>query len=231
MIHRKRIEVATDLIAEALEKNWDRKRLEKELSKKYEEEGISPLRGLALPLDIIDKEMSTLYVVAKYGLGLSEDMDEVFSTEKKLERAAELLLEKGADARQQILQEFGGIDSNTLSRIFRVIFTSVVLGFRPEEDLIKLLHKAKEAFPEEERTVKKYARFYIAFRVAEAIAKGEVTDKLSKEALKQSLSLKINLPKILPDDEYIYIIAKEVFKVDDNTLRRILKIEGRRKRR
>ncbi|UXD21736.1 hypothetical protein IPA_07390 [Ignicoccus pacificus DSM 13166] len=226
MVHRKRISVAVDLVGEALEEEWDRERLKKELSKRYEAEGLSPLRGLALPLDILDKELSTLYVVSKYGLGLEEEVDHLFDYEKRLEKAAELLLKEGGKARNEVRELVGIIDSNTLSRIFRVVFTAVVLGFRPEEDLIKLLHKALEAFPEEERTVKKYSRFYIAFRVAEAIAKGEVTSKLDKEALKQSLALRIGLPKILPDDEYIYTIAKEVFGVDEGLLRKILKVEN-----
>ena len=231
LVYRKRVTVAVDLIGEALEEEWDRERLKKELSKRYEEEGISPLRGLALPIDILDKELSTLYVVSKYGLGIEDETSHLFEYEEKLERAAELLLEKGAESREEVRKLLGGVDSNTLSRAFRVVFTAVVLGFRPEEELIRLLHRAKEAFPEEEKTVKKYSRFYIAFRVAEAIAKGEVNSKVDKEALKQSLALRLGLPKILPDDEYVYVIAKEVFGVDEEKLQRILKLKRGERRK
>jgi len=225
LVHRRRIEIAVDLVGEALEKDWDRARLEKELSKRYEEEDISPFRGLALPADIIDKEMSTLYVVSKYGLGLDEETSQIFDYERRLEKAAEIIMRKEPDARAKVLELVGEINSNTLSRIFRVVFTAIILGFRQEEDLIRLLHAAQQLFPEEARTVKKYARFYIAFKVAEAIAKGDVYDKLTKEALKQSLALRLNLPKILPDDDYIYTIAKEVFNVNEKKLKNILKVK------
>ncbi len=225
MIHRKRVELVTDLIAETLEEGWDRERVKKELYKRYSEAGISPFRGIALPPDILDKEMATFYVISKYGLGMDEELGQVIETERKLEDAAEKLLQKGAEARDEILLSLGPIDSNVLSRIFRVVFTAVILGFRPEEDLIKLLHKALEAFPDMEKTIRKYARFYIAFRVAEAIAKGEVRNRVEKEALKQSLALRIGLPKIIPDDNYIYTIAREVFKVPETQLRKILKLK------
>ena len=225
MVHRKRVELVTDLIAEALEEGWDRERIKKEMYRRYNEQGISPFRGIALPPDILDKEMATFYVISKYGLGLDEDLGDVIEFERKLERAAELILEKGEKARDEVLELLGPVDSNVLSRIFRVVFTAVVLGFKPEDELIRLLHKALEAFPDMEKTIRKYARFYIAFRVAEAIAKGDVRNREEKEAMKQSLALRINLPKIIPDDNYIYTIAREVFKVPDEQLRRILKVK------
>ncbi|ABU82103.1 DUF2192 domain-containing protein [Ignicoccus hospitalis] len=225
MVHRKRVEVVTDLIAEALEEGWDRERLKKEMYKRYEEHGISPLRGIALPPDILDKELATVYVISKYGLGLDEELRDLLEFERKLERAAEAILEKGKDAREQVTSELGPIDSNLLSRIFRVVFTSVVLGFKDEEELIRLLHRALETFPDMENTIRKYARFYVAFRVAEAIAKGEVRSRMEKEALKQSLALRVGLPKVIPDDNYIYKIAKEVFKIPEERLRKVLKVK------
>ena len=224
-IYKDRIETAIELVGEAINEDWDRERLKSELIKRYKERGIEPLKGLATPPDLIDKELATVYAVAKYGLGLDEDV-KALDYEKKLERAAELLLEKGRDAREEVLALLGEMNSNVLSRIFRVVFTSVVLGFRKEEDLIKLLHKAKEAFPEQEVTVRKYAKFYIAFRVAEAIAGGEVRNKIEKEALKQSLSIRLGIPKVNPDDNYIASIAISVFKVNPKKLERVLKMRS-----
>ena len=82
-----------------------------------------------------------------------------------------------------------------------------------------------KVFPDMEKTIRKYARFYVAFRTAEAIAKGEIKNKIEKEAFKQSLALRLGLEKIIPDDNYVYIIAREVFKVPDNVLRKILKVK------
>ena len=222
MVYRKKIEVAEDLLAEAMEEGLGREEIKKRLVNAYKREGISPFRGLALPPDIVDKEMATLYVIAKYGLGIEEELREAFEYEERLEKAAELIY-KGD--REGALKLLGTINSNVISRVFRVVFTAVVLGFKKEDELIELLRKTIEVFPEEEQTVRKYARFYIAFRVAEGIAKGEIRDKLDKEALKQSLSLRIGLPKVLPSDEYVYVIAKEVFGLNDSVLKKILKVK------
>ncbi len=224
-IYRDRIETAVELVGEAINEDWDREKLKVELVKKYKERGIEPLKGLATPPDLIDKELATVYAVAKYGLGLEEEV-KALDYEKKLEKAAELILEKGRDARDEVLALLGEMNGNVLSRIFRVVFTPVVLGFRKEEDLIKLLHRAAEAFPEQEVTVRKYAKFYIAFRVAEAIASGNVRNKIEKEALKQSLSIRLGIPKVNPDDNYIASIAVSVFKVNPKKLERVLKMKS-----
>jgi len=226
LVHRKRIEAAIELLGDALEYNWSRDKLKEEMKKLYEKEGISPLRGLALPPDILDKELATLYVVGKYGMGLTdEEMGEAFEFERKLEKAAKIIMEAPPDARDKIRELVGPIDSNALARIFRIFFTATVLGFMDENEFIKLIRNALKLFPDMEKTIRKYARFYVAFRTAEAIAKGEIRNKIEKEAFKQSLALRLGLEKVIPDDNYVYIIAREVFKVPENVLKKILKVK------
>ena len=226
MVHRKRVEAAIELLGEALEQNWSREKIKEEMKKLYEKEQISPLRGLALPPDILDKEMATLYVIGKYGMGLTEEeLGEAFDFEKRLEEAAKIILEGKEDARDKVRELVGPIDSNTLARIFRIFFTATVLGFINEDEFIKLIKNALKLFPDMEKTIRKYARFYVAFRTAEAIAKGEIRNRLEKEAFKQSLALRLGLEKIIPDDNYVYIIAREVFKVPESALRKILKVK------
>ncbi|MEM0366487.1 MAG: DUF2192 domain-containing protein, partial [Acidilobaceae archaeon] len=77
--------------------------------------------------------------------------------------------------------------------------------------------------PEKSKTIKNYIKFYIAFKIAEAISNGEVRDRISKEALKHALALEFKLEKRgLPDDSYIRMIAREVFNIPEKILNNIL---------
>ncbi len=232
--YRKKINVLVDLWTKIIEYYAEggasRKEIEELLRKYYEEKRVVPFKGKATPEDLYDKELTSLYVVGKYGLGLDKEyreiFDEVFYHEKTYERIIELLLREEHGARELILNLLGGsLEPNTLARILRVMFTMVVLGFRKEEEFYKLLRVFANYFPEHKDTLRKYTRFYIAFRVAEAIAKGEVKNKVSKEALKQSLALRIGFERSIPDDKYIYTIAREVFKVPQKILKNTLNIE------
>ena len=70
--------------------------------------------------------------------------------------------------------------------------------------------------------MRKYTRYYIAARLAQAIAAGIVRSRIAKEAFKQALAAKIGLEKIMPDDEYVEYIASTVFGVPKRRLARIL---------
>lgn len=223
------VDLWTKIIEHYSEGGVNRKEIEKLLRKYYEEKRITPFKGRATPDDLYDKELTSLYVVGKYGLGLDKEYREIFDTlfyhEETYERIIELLLRKERGARELILNLLGGsLEPNTLARILRVMFTMVILGFRKEEEFYRLLRMFANYFPEHKDTIRKYAKFYIAFRVAEAIAKGKVKNKVSKEALKQSLALRIGFEKTIPDDKYIYTIAREVFKVPQKTLKSALNI-------
>ena len=230
-VYRKKVSVAIDLLASILEDGiTDREKVRELLRERYEETRLSPFRGIALPEDIYDKEMATLYVVGKYGMGLDQDYPEqfekVFDREARYERALEVLLgDESVEAkREKITALLGEVNSNELSRMFRLLFTRIVLGFAEEGDLFKALRTAREVFPEHEKDVLKYARFYIGFRLAEKIATGEIRSKLAKEAEKQALNLSIGLGKTMPDDSYIYNIARSVFKVPREKLESILNV-------
>ena len=122
----------------------------------------------------------------------------------------------------------GQIDDNTVARLLRVLTTKVVTGFEDEDKLIKLLQLLPKVFPEQERTVRKYARFYIALRVAQSIAMREIRSRIAKEAFKQALAARIGLPRIMPDDGYIVFIATNVFEVPRKKLARILRAKEER---
>ncbi len=207
----------------------------------YEREGVSPIRGASNPPDIYDKEVASLYVIGKHALGLDKShpelFDEVFSDEIKYEEAIKALLtEEPSSARHKVEALLGGVpDDNTVARMLRLKLTEAYFGFTHHDTFILLLKRFVEAFPEHKRVAAKYAKFYIAFRIADAIQKGEVRDRITKEAMKQALALQLSgLGKVLPDDSYIRKIAKEVFNIPDRILDLVLpasKREGKKIRR
>jgi hypothetical protein len=224
-----RIDAAMEALSLILREGvTDREAARRILSEVYQKHAVQPIRGKAWPPDIWDKEMATLYVLAKYAFALNEENPElfnkIFSFEETLEEAASLLLEKPpSEARRFFLFLLGGdIDDNTVARLLRVESTKVLLGFGDEDRFIKLLKKLSKVVPEQERTVRKYARYYIATRLAQAIAAGIVRNRIAKEAYKQALAARIGFDKTMPDDEYVGYIALNVFGVPKKRVERVL---------
>jgi hypothetical protein len=202
----------------------------------YEKESIKPLKGASNPSDLYDKELISLYVVGKHGMGLEEQypelFDRIFGDEVKFESAIDIALREPIDrAAEKIKTILGDLSDNTLARILRLKMTEVFFGFSGNESFVNIVKVLSKAFPTKTRTVENYTRFYIAFKVAEAIAKGKVRDKISKEALKHALALEIGLSdkRKLPDDSYISRIAVEVFNVPQRSLMGILSATRRPK--
>ncbi|MCX8195626.1 MAG: DUF2192 domain-containing protein [Acidilobaceae archaeon] len=206
------------------------------LSDVYQKESIKPLKGAMNPADIYDKELASLYVVGKHGMALEESypelFDKIFTEEVKYENAINIMLKEPPErAREKVKAMLGEVDDNIISRIFRLKLTEVFFGFDNKDRLLELIKVALKVYPEKERVIKNYMKFYIAFSVAEAISKKEVRDKIEKEVLKQSLALQLGLDKKkLPDDDYVRTIAMEVFQVSPRVLDSIL-VKKRVKRR
>lgn len=235
-LYASRIEAAMEALSIILrERVADRRRAAKIVEEVYRKHALQPIRGKAWPPDIWDKELATLYVVGKYALALHEESPEtfhsVFSVEEVLEEAAQTILDEARSAEERAkIASFllgGTTDSNVVARMFRVITTASLLGFRPEEDVERLLKLTAELLPDHAQTARKYARYYIALKTAEAIALGVVRDRISKEAFKQALAARIGLERVIPDDEYVAFIAKTLYSVPQSRLRRILSL-GRR---
>ena len=207
------------------------------LKREYGRERISPLRGASLPEDIFDKEMASLYVVGKYGMGLDEQypelFDKVFYLESRYDKIAEILITSPPEeARDRILALVGGtLSDNTIARILRIRFTMVYFGFDTEESLNRLAEAMAKAFPDKEKIISKYIRFYIAFKVASEIYRGRVRDRITKEALKQGTALTFSgFQGTIPDDLYIMRIAREVFRVPEKVAFRVLATQGKDRR-
>ncbi|OYT38847.1 MAG: hypothetical protein B6U89_05200 [Desulfurococcales archaeon ex4484_58] len=232
--YRRRIKLLVDILNEVINKQEEmtRKEVVEILRKTYEKHRIKPLKGKANPPDLYDKELSSLYVVGKYGLGLDEDyprfFNKVFYIEEVFEKCIEKIMKGDSEGVRELLKTVslsGVIDSNTVARMLRIPFTKLLLGFIEEEEFAEILLKTKEVLPEEERTVRNYVRFYIAFKTAEAIYRGEIKNKMYKEAYKRALAVRLGFPRSTPSDEYIAIIGKEVFNLSDELLKKTLSIE------
>ncbi len=231
---KRRLSLAMDVWEEILSEyeqgsSIDRGRAVAILKRLYEAEGVEPLRGASTPPDLYEKELATLYVVGKHGMGVDKShpelFDRLFSDEVRYEEAIRILLTSPPEeARMRVEALLGGkLDDNTVARMLRLKLTEMYFGFVDEESFERLLRALVEAFPEKKKLASKYARFYIAFRIADAIQKGEVRDRITKEAMKQALALRLNyLEKTLPDDDYIRKIAGEVFSVPQHLLKMIL---------
>ncbi|MEZ0393518.1 MAG: DUF2192 domain-containing protein [Desulfurococcaceae archaeon] len=218
----KRVRLAVSLLSDVLKdlENLDRAKVVEMLRREYARLRLSPIMGSASPQDIYDKEMATLYVVAKYGLRLDEDhpelFDRVFYIEEALEKALEHMLEGRSGEGAEILRRLspsGTVDGNVVARLLRIPMTKYLLGFSSEEEFAKALKAVERAVPEEARTVGNFARFFVAFKLAESIARGEVRNRTYKEALKRALAFRIGFPKSTPSDRYVASIATRVFGV------------------
>lgn len=204
------------------------------LRSEYSKLSISPIKGTAEPADLYDKELTSLYIVGKYGMGLDEQYPElfeaVFQLEMKLERAIDVLLsDEPARARDKVLAILGDVDGNTVARIMRLAMTKFYLGFAGEDVVKRLGDAISAAFPERAEDVNRFLKFYSAFRLALAIEQGEVKDRVTKEALKHATALQLGRGKVtMPSDEYVAKIASEVFKVPKKVLRQVLSLKESR---
>ncbi len=227
---RKRIKVIINILGDALNKRGlTREELIDYVKEVYNKQGLQPIRGKAIPPDLYDKELASLYVVGKYGLGLDIDYPEffkkIFYKELLFDKAVDYILNNDYGSAREVIIELSPentINSNTLARMLRIAFTRTLLGFMDEKEFIKLLKKSVEAFPEEERTIRNYVRFYVAHKVAEGIYRGSIRNRVTKEAYKQAFAAKAGFPKTTPSDEYILVIAREVYSIPDHVLNKVL---------
>lgn len=232
--HKKRVQIAVALLSDLIKQidELDRAKAVDILKNTYQLRKLEPIRGKSQPPDIYDKEMTTLYVIGKLGLSLHLEypdlFEKVFFIEETLDSAIEDIMNNNVnEAREKIkkVSSSGVIDSNTIARLLRVPLTKYILGFMTEDGFREILHKVLVTFPEEEKTVRNYARFFIGFKLAESIYKGEIKTRGEKEAYKKALAIRLGFPKSTPGDEYVKAIAESVFNINVKKLSRILRSE------
>ncbi|RLG77651.1 MAG: hypothetical protein DRO12_01590 [Thermoprotei archaeon] len=223
---RKRIRVLVDawsMIAQGKVKT--REEVIELLKKLYEENGVEPLRGASKPADLYEKDLMSLYIIGKWGLGLDKDLplevfERIFTVESKYEKAVEVLIkyEDPHEVRDKVTRILSQLDGPIMARILRFAFTLHYYGFLDRRDFEKALRNAYKAFPELEDTIRRFAKFYIAYRIGEELAKGSVKNKLELDVLRNTVALEVGIPKAVPKLGYIIDVAKVFFTLPKKIL-------------
>ncbi|UNQ72565.1 DUF2192 domain-containing protein [Infirmifilum sp. NZ] len=225
-LHKKRIEVAINIWGEILEGSFSsRSEIVRFVREVYEENRLEPIRGKT-KIDIYDKELATIYLVGKYGLGLDEELERyshLFSIELKSDKVIERVLQ-GDSPRKSMLEVFGTLDENMVFRVLRLAMTAVILGFMPEERFIAVLTSFEKEFPELDKNIQGFKRFYIAYRLAEEIAAGKVRNRIEKETLKHAMCVRLNAERAAPPDRFIREIAVEALRIPEHKVNSALSL-------
>jgi hypothetical protein len=216
-LHKERVEIAVNIWGEILNGSVStRRELVELLREAYEAGKIEPIRGKT-KIDIYDKELATVFLVGKHGLGLDEELEKVRDL-FGVEYAANMVLERvmrGEDPRKAAEEVFERVDENTVFRVLRLAMTAVALGFMLEDEFLKVLLAFEKSFPEYAPNLLGFKRFYIAYKLAESIARGEVRNRIEKEALKHAMCLRLGSEKAAPPDWLVREIAVKVLKVPE----------------
>ncbi len=228
-MRRKRIRVLVDTWSEIMLNGIDDRGKAIELLKKmYSDAGIDPIRGASTPPDLFDKEMISLYVIGKWGLGIDQDvpreqMEKLFGLEMAIERFIEKLL--SLDDPTRICEEerefCESLDDGKVARVLRFAFTKMYFGFGSEEEFRRVLKALYQALPKFEDTIRRFTKFFIAYKVGEMIAKGSVRNKMEMSLAKNALALELSIPKAVPSNKYIVEVAKHYFSIPERIRREV----------
>lgn len=216
--HKERLEAAVEIWGEILNGSvTTREQLAELLRQVYTSSDIEPIRGKT-KIDIYDKELATVFLVGKYGLGLEEELEKyqhLFSVEIAASRVLENIL-NGDDPRKALAEHFYRVDENAVFRVLRLAMTANVLNYMSEEQFLKVLQKFEASFPEYSSNFLGFKRFYIAYKLAESIARGDVRNRIEKEALKHALCLRLGTEKAAPPDWLVREVAVKVLRVPEH---------------
>ncbi|GAB6945031.1 DUF2192 domain-containing protein [Vulcanisaeta sp. JCM 14467] len=242
-LYKGRIEAATEIWSKIMRNEVStRNQLEELVYIVYKQKGIEPFRGLS-KVRIYDKEIATIFIVGKYGLGLLDGeltnaFKNIFNVEITCDeiynflKARNFQLNDNNDTEQ--LRKM--VDNEVLGprteergfRLLRYVFTGTIMRFFPEEDFIGTYRALSAAYPDLAGRFMRYVRFYVAFRVAEDIALGNIKKVEEKKIMKYTHCLRLNLTKCAPHDKLIREIALRVYKVPRKVLDRLFPNEDQR---
>ncbi|MEM0474133.1 MAG: DUF2192 domain-containing protein [Zestosphaera sp.] len=225
---RRRVKAYVNALSDLISSDNPSRELAIQLVKKYlESVNVEPFRGASKPEDIYEKEMISLYVIATRGLGINSEfrelMSKVFNKELTYEDTY-LLLSRDAPPeiiREEIRALVGNIDESYITRVLRYALILYHLDFESFENVIRVLKKAYQAFPEFSDAVRRFTKFVISVKLAEEISQGIIKNKIEKEIRKQLISLEIGLPKSTPSDDYVMKVAKVTYEISDTLLSKI----------
>jgi len=240
-LYKDRFEAAVEL--------WDkimrgeittRTQLEEMLYIVYKRRNIEPFRGLS-KVRIYDKEIATVYVVGKYGLGLVDEdnvgtFKGIFTVEVPCDEAFGLLRSRGYRLSEEDSSRVRGyIDNPALGegleervfRFMRFVFTGTIMGFFGEVDFVNSYRVLLTIFNELESRLINYVRFYVAFKVAEQIALGQIRTPDEKKITKYAYCVKLNVDRCVPSERLIREVAVRVYGVPRRVVDRLFPNEGK----
>ncbi|PUA33601.1 MAG: hypothetical protein B7O98_04070 [Zestosphaera tikiterensis] len=229
---RRRVKAYVNALGELVNSEKPTRELAVELVKKYLNEAkVEPFRGASKPADIYEKELISIYVIATRGLKMFEDyrdfLIKVFEPEVKYEEVLHVLLSiNNNNVREEVLKILPNFSEADIAKVLRLALTLYYLDFEPFETTLKALKKLYAAFPEQEDTLRRFAKFIVSVKLAEEIRHGLIKNRVDKEIRKQLISLETGIPKTTPSDDYVRKIADEVFEIDKEVLDKIFKEVG-----
>ncbi|WP_238375076.1 DUF2192 domain-containing protein [Vulcanisaeta thermophila] len=238
MLYRDRIEVAIEIWDKILKGEvTDRNHLRNLLKDRYRRTRIKPLMGF-YKSGIYDKEIATVFVVGKYGLGIVGDettktLSNLFSVEIKCNKTYQLLKNKNYQPDTESIKQINEIinedwgpklktTKDKALRILRYVFTGVILRFIPEEDLVNTYKALGSIYTNLTTTLKGYIKFYVAFKVAEDIALHRIRKPEEEKIMKYVYCLRLGLTKCIPTDAQIRAIATHVLKTPQNLVNTVI---------
>lgn len=241
-LYKSRIEAATEIWSKIMRNEVSsRNQLEELLYIVYKQKGIEPFRGLS-KVRIYDKEIATVYVVGKYGLGivdgdLANALKNIFNVEILCDEIYNFLKSRNFQLSNDddVNKLRSMVDSDVLGkktdergfRFLRYVFTGAIMRFFPEEDFVGSYKALAAAFPDLANAFLRYVRFYVAFKVAEDIALGRIRSVEEKKIMKYTHCLNLSLIKCAPHDRLIREVASRVYKVPKRVLDRLFPNESK----
>ncbi len=235
-LYKDRVEVAIDLWDRVLRGQiTSRSQLEEQLYVEYKKRGIEPFRGFS-KIRIYDKEIATVFVIGRYGLGLDDDIIEstkrIFNVEYRCDKAYRLLKKNDFDVKNHVelrdtvralinVPDLGYGIEDRVFRLMRYVFTGTLLTFFPEEDFVQTYRALQEIFTELKDVLIRYVKFYVAFKIAEGIVLGQISDPSERKIYKYVYCVKLNVQKCAPPDKLIREVALRVYKLPKRIVDRL----------
>lgn len=238
-LKRRRIEALTTVWSILVSKPIkNREEVVEILKDTYNSMSIEPIRGSSNPPDLYDKEMASLYIIGKWGLGIDRDISEeilktVFSTEMLFEKVLNVLSK--VSTREDFCKEVDDLctqlNDSFIARFLRFAFTLYYFGFIKFEDLVTILKKLYNFYDMFQDTVRRFTKFVIAYEVGARIASGQIKSLMDINMTKNVIALNIGIPKATPSLSYIVEVSKHFFTLPENIVKSIKSLSSKKKQK
>lgn len=226
-IKRLRIMAAVNVWGEILRSNiLNREDVINIMKDVYKKMNVEPIRGASSPSDIYDKEMITIYIIGKWGLGLDEEVpieiiNSLFDKEMLFEKLYNNIIQASTrdEACRNIEEICKSINEAFIARVLRFIFTLYYFSFIDYKNMIALIKKLYTLFPEFQETTRRFVKFVIAYEVGSRISSGKIRNDMELSMAKNIIALDIGIPKALPSTNYIVEVSRHFFTLQENILK------------